>query len=72
MERRRQIIEREPLHIIELVRFSVFYLHSVHEHLEVQRNPMGLLAVILSMNVAVAEELTTENVRAILFLNFFL
>ena len=64
-------IEREPPHLIELVRFAVSDWGRINEHLKVECDPMGLFPLVLAVHVAVAEKLVAYHIRRVFFSNFF-
>lgn len=66
MQRRRQIIEPEPLNSIELVRLAIARLRSINSDFEVERDPMSLRAHVLAVHIAIPKEFILEHVRAVL------
>ena len=57
-------IQRKPFHSVELVRLAVFNFVPVNQHLEVECDPVGSLAVVFPVNVTVAQELARQAAHA--------
>ena len=65
-------IEREPPHLIELVRFVISYLCRVHERSERKDYPMRFSGISFPDYVVISEEFVFGNASAVFFPYFAL
>jgi len=64
-------VEREPCNLIKLVRLAISDFVSINKHLEIERDPVRLLAVVLAVCIPEAEELIVKNICGVLFPDLF-
>ena len=61
---------RKPSHIVEFVRLTIACFRLIHEHLEVESNPVIRLSTVLHEHIAISEKFFFNNVGEI-FLFYF-
>lgn len=71
MQRRRKIVECEPLNGFEFVRFPITNFVWVDPDSEIKSNPVGWTVRALPVHTTVSEELMLKHISAI-FLGYLL
>lgn len=71
MHRLRKVFEREPLEVIKLSRFAILDFAPINQHLEIHRQPMRRLPVLLTEHIPIPQELKIQDISAVLFFDLF-